>query len=205
MTFCSLKTWGWITGAIALTVLLFLWFDPPYAGGLFWSFFSGESSVAFWGRKMNLPFWASFSIATACGSFDIFTFFCLFPEIKKFYETSERRTVYRFCYNIYTLLVPRPAEFAGGKKTIGWTAQRYVPLLAYGFVPTCTWTGVVYSFSFRLNLFAALLVLIVVNAAKTAVFGYFAVKIPFWSVLPMLVIGPMIIRYIIDRFRKHGD
>lgn len=179
---------------------------------------------------MSLPLLASFAIATACGSFDIFTLFCHFAKVKKFYDTLARplydelerranlktidgraewvRAVYRFCHNAYALLVPfhRPKKSSREKKTTGWSAQRYVPLLAYGFVPTCTWAGVIYSFSSHLDPSTAFLVLITVNAVKTAVLGYFAVRIPFWSVLPTFVVGPAIIQYVADRFiKKHSD
>jgi hypothetical protein len=227
MTFRFLKIWKWIAGSIALATLLLLWFNPPSAGGLFWSFLNSESSMAFWNRRMNLPFLASFGIAMACSSFIIFTWFCLFAKAKTFYDTLVRplydelerrtdfeaigstaewvRTVYRFCHNIYTLLVPRSAESTGEKKTIRRTAQRYLPLLAYGFIPTCVLTSIGYSFSFRLNLGTAWLILAIGDAAKIAAFGYFAVKLPLWSVLPVFVIGPMIMRRIINRFAKRGD
>jgi hypothetical protein len=227
MTSCFLKIWKWLAGAIAFTILLFLWFDPPSAGGLFWSFVNAESSMAFWNRKMNLPFWVSFGIATACSGFVIFTWFCLFTKAKTFYDTLARplynelkqrtdlgtingnaewvRTVYRFCCDICTLLIPRPTEVAGEKKTIRRILRRYAPLLAYGFVPTCVWMGVGYSLSFRLNMFASWFILTIGDAVKIAFFGYLAVKIPFWSVLPMFFVGPMIIRYVTDRFMKRGN
>ncbi len=225
--FRFLKTWKWIAGGIVSVFLLAWWFNPLYAAGLSWSFAHGESSSAFWGGKLGFPFWASFAISTACSSFDIFSWFCLYAQVKKFYdrlvqplyqEVDRRidvrtingkgewaRIAFRYCQGIYYLLVPRPGTSINEKKTFRRAARRYLPLLAYGFVPTCIGTGVGYSFSFGLNLGVAGVMLAIGNAGKMAVFGYFAVKVPFWSVVPIFFFGPMAIRYAIDRFLKHEN
>lgn len=227
MTFRFLKIWKWIAGAIALAIIFSLWFNPPFAVGLFWSFVNSESSMAFWSKKMNLPFCMSFGIAMTCSGFEIFTWQCLFAKAKEFYYTLvsplyrelERkidlgkidgkaewiRTIYRFCCHMYTLLVPQPTKSTSENKTITRTVRRYVPLLAYGFVPTCNWTGVGYSFAFRLNAGATWCILVVGNAAKIASFGYFAVLLPFWSVLPIFIVGSTIIRCVVSRIIKRCD
>jgi hypothetical protein len=224
MAFDFLKIWKRVAGAIALSLLLLVWFYPLAAAGLIFSLWNGESSVAYWCRVMNLPFLASFAIATTCSSFDIFTWFCLAEKTEKIYDDLTRplydrlgnltgqktidqkarwiRVTYRFCCKISRLLIPQLKRNEAGPRTTEPTMRHYAFLLIYGFVPTCIWTGIGYSLSFKLHLGVAWLILALGNTAKMACFGYFAVKLPFWTALPVFFFGPIIIRHMIDRMMK---
>lgn len=222
MAYGFLKTWRWAAGSLLVVILYFLFADPSLAGGLCLSILNGEGSVAYWTKDAALTFWEAIGIAITCSSFDIFTWFCLGGVTKKFYVLEVQplykeidrkadlktmngraewaKNIYRFCRPVYDFFVPK-SPFADKEESFRPTPRYYLPLLLYGSIPGDVFTGVGYSYSFRLNLGIAGFVLAAGNAAKMIVFGrlamYCAVKLPLWGVIALMIVGPLMIKFLI--------
>ena len=220
------RFWKPIAEAVAILFLFLVFFGKfQIAERLFLSFVNGESSVAFW-VAAGTPFVPAVAIAIACSSFDIFSYYCGFALLKRFYKEMAKplyeeidsrtdlsaidgnaewaRNAYRWGIGIYRFAVPQPSEDEReGSRSSRRMLWHYAQLYRYGLTPGSIWTGVGYSFAFKMDLLASGIVVGIGNITKMLLCGYFSIKIPLWSVIPVFVLGPMCLRHAIGRLRRH--
>lgn len=219
------RLWKPIAEAVAIPFIFLIFLGKfQVAERLFLSFVNGESSVAFW-VAAKTPFVLAVAIATVCSSFDIFSYYCGFALIKHFYEEMAKplydeigrrtdlaaidgkaewaRRVYRWGLGIYRFAVPQPSDAErDGPCTSGRALWHYAQLYRYGLTPGSIWTGVGYSFAFRMNLGMSGVAVGLGNLTKMFLCGYFSIKIPLWSVIPVFVLGPILLRHAVGAIQK---
>jgi hypothetical protein len=212
--------WRYSALVIVFGIIAVSFFNATMAVDLVRSFINGESNIGFW-MVHGWSFKKSIAIAIACSTWDIFSWFALFNALKGLYQRAKPiydalvagheieqlngradwiRRLCRIGLKIYLFCVPQPSdrfEASGSHRSFRY----YLPLLFYGFAPSCIWTGVGYSFSFQLSPFLAFFVVSFANSLKMVAFGYLAFFVGPWVVAVSVTSIP-VVRWVIERHHR---
>lgn len=232
MTFRLEKYGKWIAIAILLIVAAYSGLYPGIAWRIFWTVVNAESQIAFWTKTMHVPIGEAIAVAIAVGTAETFIWFFLFGWTKRFYERhakplyddiarridlkgiNGRADWVRVCYRwvnsrVYRHLVPPPRCSGCGKDSAAIGYMKHCAILCLcGFTPTLIWTGVGYAVVLasrtprEIRLRDAKIAVMSGNAAKMVVCGYFSMKIPLWSVFPLVFAGPIVVAYVVGKVKK---